>query len=153
DDIQQDPASFSEPGIDKYDESFGDIIAHYGPREVIFKLDSFSAGVVTLHYQGCADAGLCYPPQRINITIAASDLPSASPVPATATPSAPWENTATDTATTAAGTTTNAVTQSATTSASSGINSNNTYPPATDQPASSSAHWFEGSWLTTIGLF
>ncbi|MDP2549226.1 protein-disulfide reductase DsbD [Oceanobacter sp. 4_MG-2023] len=153
DDIQQDPASFSEPGIDKYDEAFGDIIAHYGPREVIFKLDSFSAGVVTLHYQGCADAGLCYPPQRINITIAASDLPSASPVPAAATPSAPWENTATDTATTAAGTTANAVTQSATTSASSGINSNNTYPPATGQPASSSAHWFEGSWLTTIGLF
>lgn len=64
-----DPVSWSKDGKEKYDEAFGDIIAYYGQLEVSFDTTQLSPGAATLHYQGCADAGLCYPPQTLEITV------------------------------------------------------------------------------------
>ncbi len=148
-----DPASFSQPGKAKFDEAFGDIIAYYGPLETSFKLDQLNAGEVTLHYQGCADAGLCYPPQRFTIHVSASDIhrpkPPITPIavaPSTVPPLPDSNTTNTlDTLDTPAAL---PATTRSTTPDSNGIGSNNTAAPA-----STSASWFEGSWLTTIGLF
>jgi len=75
-----DPDFWSQPGKEKYDEAFGDIIAHYGPLEVRFDTSNLTPGPATLHYQGCADAGLCYPPQTANIVI---ERPQETAPPAT----------------------------------------------------------------------
>ncbi len=64
-----DPVSWSKDGKEKYDEAFGDIIAYYGQLEVSFDTTQLSPGAATLHYQGCADAGLCYPPQTLEVTV------------------------------------------------------------------------------------
>jgi len=64
-----DPVSWSKDGKEKHDEAFGDIIAYYGQLEVSFDTTLLSPGAATLHYQGCADAGLCYPPQTLEITV------------------------------------------------------------------------------------
>lgn len=69
-----DPESFSTPGLEKYDEAFGDIIAYYGELEVTFNTSAMQPGVATLHHQGCADAGLCYPPQTREIEVIATAL-------------------------------------------------------------------------------
>jgi thiol:disulfide interchange protein DsbD len=55
------------PGKSKYDEYFGDQVVYYG--ELIANVPVLNtAGLVEIPlevtYQGCADAGLCYPPIR-----------------------------------------------------------------------------------------
>lgn len=77
--IQQDteqhwPVYRSQEGIEKFDEAFGDVIAYYGPLDVRFDLRALNAGNYTLHHQGCADAGLCYPPQREVMTLSAEEI-------------------------------------------------------------------------------
>lgn len=67
--VRLDPATWSKDGKEKYDEAFGDIVAYYGQLEVSFDTASLAPGIATLHYQGCADAGLCYPPQTSEIVI------------------------------------------------------------------------------------
>jgi len=66
-DLDQMPA-----GLPKFDEFFGDVEVYYGRLSVPFQLVSSpkSAGKalpksvkVQVSYQGCADKGLCYPPQ------------------------------------------------------------------------------------------
>jgi thiol:disulfide interchange protein DsbD len=64
-----DPVSWSKDGKEKYDEAFGDIIAYYGDLTVTFDTRELSPGAATLHYQGCADAGLCYPPQTLAVEV------------------------------------------------------------------------------------
>jgi thiol:disulfide interchange protein DsbD len=64
-----DPVSWSKDGKEKYDEAFGDIIAYYGDLTVTFDTREFTPGAATLHYQGCADAGLCYPPQTLAVEV------------------------------------------------------------------------------------
>jgi thiol:disulfide interchange protein DsbD len=64
-----DPTSWSKDGKEKYDEAFGDIIAYYGDLTVTFDTREFTPGAATLHYQGCADAGLCYPPQTLAVEV------------------------------------------------------------------------------------
>ncbi len=54
-------------GIEKYDEIFGDVEVYYS--ELLVELPvlpemSEDNGKITVEYQGCADAGLCYPPQN-----------------------------------------------------------------------------------------
>ena len=70
-DIKLEPASYSQAGKAKQDEAFGDVIAFYHDLEVIFDTRSLNSGTAVLHYQGCADAGLCYPPQRENVEVIA----------------------------------------------------------------------------------
>ena len=59
---------FSQDGILKYDEAFGEVIVFYGQLEAIFDLSALNPGEpVQLRHQGCAEAGLCYPPQKAEL--------------------------------------------------------------------------------------
>ena len=63
-------ASFSEEGKLKHDEAFGEVIVFYGQVEARFNLKQLAPNTATiLGFQGCADAGLCYPPQKIDLDI------------------------------------------------------------------------------------
>jgi thiol:disulfide interchange protein DsbD len=62
--------SFSQDGLLKHDEAFGEVIVFYGQTEATFDLRRLNAEqAVQLRFQGCADAGLCYPPQKIDLAI------------------------------------------------------------------------------------
>jgi thiol:disulfide interchange protein DsbD len=55
------------PGIEKWDEIFGDVEVYYTELSITMPIPaSFvgDAGKFVVGYQGCADAGLCYPPQE-----------------------------------------------------------------------------------------
>lgn len=73
-DVRLEPSFWSLPGIEKDDEAFGLVTAFYGPLEVHFDISQLQPGPATLHHQGCADAGLCYPPQRSAVEISAEHL-------------------------------------------------------------------------------
>jgi len=65
------------PGKRKHDEFFGDVDTYRGAVVVRVPLVSPAAGqTVTLHAdsQGCADAGVCYPPnpQQVKLSIPAA---------------------------------------------------------------------------------
>lgn len=129
---QEFPAShFSEDGLLKHDEAFGEVIVFYGQVEVQFNLQHLTPNTdTTLGFQGCADAGLCYPPQKIELDIdwSAISQESSSQEPVGSTPSNPLtSNTAiTDTAIL------------------------DTAPKAPTNNES----WIEGkSWLSVVGLF
>jgi len=84
-DQRLEPVYWSVDGKEKYDEAFGDIIAYYGDLEVRFDTSSLPAGLATLHYQGCADAGLCSPPQTLDITLVSAPVGLPVPEPDTTT--------------------------------------------------------------------
>ncbi|MBY0555913.1 MAG: protein-disulfide reductase DsbD [Burkholderiaceae bacterium] len=64
--------SFSGPGVSqpvlptgkrKFDENFGkEMEIYYGDLKLTLPVNSTAAFTLTVSYQGCADAGLCYPP-------------------------------------------------------------------------------------------
>lgn len=58
----------------KDDPYFGELHVIYGPAEVRLTLDQAPQGafVLTAEYQGCADAGLCYPPLAIEYPFGAA---------------------------------------------------------------------------------
>lgn len=63
-------SQYSMPGILKHDEAFGEVNVFYGPLETHFDLKQLTPDTAThLGFQGCADAGLCYPPQKIDLDI------------------------------------------------------------------------------------
>jgi|AntAceMinimDraft_12_1070368.scaffolds.fasta_scaffold67910_2 thiol:disulfide interchange protein DsbD len=49
-------------GLEKTDEYFGEVQVYYALLELSLPLDPQGAAV-EIGYQGCADAGLCYPPR------------------------------------------------------------------------------------------
>ena len=53
-------------GKHKHDEYFGDVETYYGELEVNVPISSGNFEI-NVQYQGCADAGLCYPPQKRTI--------------------------------------------------------------------------------------
>jgi len=57
---------WSKPGKDKQDEYFGLVKAFYQDVEAIIPIIKAPDGevTITITYQGCAEAGLCYPPQQ-----------------------------------------------------------------------------------------
>ena len=59
------------PGKMKYDELFErETMVHYHEVSASFDLQGITnAFNLKLEYQGCADAGLCYPPQKLTLTI------------------------------------------------------------------------------------
>lgn len=85
------------PGKMKYDELFeGETMVHYHQVTATIDLAHFkSAFTLKLEYQGCADAGLCYPPQKRTLAVdpVASSVTQASnspaPIATTATTLAP----------------------------------------------------------------
>ena len=63
-------SQFSEDGILKHDEAFGEVIVFYNQVEARIDLKQLESNTPTLlGFQGCADAGLCYPPQKIDVHI------------------------------------------------------------------------------------
>ena len=62
------PASVSYPeGEIITDEYFGESEVYYGQAEVL--IDPGEARTLELSWQGCADEGLCYPPQSATVTL------------------------------------------------------------------------------------
>ena len=49
-------------GLDRTDEYFGDVQVYYALLELSLPVDP-QGEAVEIQYQGCADAGLCYPPR------------------------------------------------------------------------------------------
>ncbi|MFA7618450.1 MAG: protein-disulfide reductase DsbD [Thiohalomonadaceae bacterium] len=85
------------PGEEKDDEFFGRIQVFHDGMEVRVPVARQSAATrsveMVIGYQGCAEAGICYPPQKKTFTL---DLPAggpgdATPVAARITPTAPAE--------------------------------------------------------------
>lgn len=73
---------FSQAGIEKQDDTYGLVTAFYGPLEARFNLSNLTPGEVTLNYQGCAEAGLCYPPQTVTLTLTVEDIAQTAAAPA-----------------------------------------------------------------------
>jgi thiol:disulfide interchange protein DsbD len=74
-------------GLAKVDDYFGPVEVYYG--EVAVRVPIFAAAgpaEIGVKYQGCADAGLCYPPETRWVTLA--DL-SVGEMVSTAVPSSP----------------------------------------------------------------
>ncbi|WP_100138192.1 protein-disulfide reductase DsbD [Snodgrassella alvi] len=67
-----DDAQFVQSGTLKHDEFFGTQQVYYNHADVLWR---YSAGAqtvpyqLTLSYQGCAEAGICYPPVENTLTI------------------------------------------------------------------------------------
>lgn len=86
------------PGEAKHDEYFGDVEVYYGITDITLPIDNPIGLPFTIHvgYQGCADKGLCYPPESERIEVdgqgeAQPAAPSASPAPATAPSGWTWK--------------------------------------------------------------
>ena len=96
-----DPASLATlpmlpSGKVKDDEFFGKVETYRGRLAVKLSLDGLPPGAkvtVKAESQGCADAGVCYPPQVQNVTVALP-MPGARPGSATfaAPPKKSWFN-------------------------------------------------------------
>ncbi|MGB1581630.1 MAG: protein-disulfide reductase DsbD [Nevskiales bacterium] len=80
--LQLAPAELPE-GKEKHDEYFGDIQAYY--HDVSATLRAVEALpqriVLSVRYQGCADKGLCYPPQTREVEFTTTATSSAGPSP------------------------------------------------------------------------
>ena len=75
------------PGKEKYDEFFGDVkIFEHQVEGVVPVTTAANEGTIKVTYQGCAHAGLCYPPISKVLTVAlSSSSGSNAPPSATAT--------------------------------------------------------------------
>lgn len=69
-----------------HDEFFGEVHIYTTPTSLSVPLSDYQAGAtITVSYQGCAEAGFCYPPETRHIEIASfSAAPSATVSPAAA---------------------------------------------------------------------
>jgi thiol:disulfide interchange protein DsbD len=86
------PANLAGPpslpaGKIKDDQFFGKVETYRGLVAVKLALDQPAPGsklVVRAESQGCADAGVCYPPQvqNVTVTLPRPGMPPAAPVPA-----------------------------------------------------------------------
>jgi thiol:disulfide interchange protein DsbD len=75
-------------GLEKTDEYFGDVEVYYDDLQIEVPVpEGLPPGaVLRVGYQGCADAGLCYPPERRWIALTGPDagtVTASAPVPAT----------------------------------------------------------------------
>ncbi|PCI76829.1 MAG: hypothetical protein COB20_09745 [SAR86 cluster bacterium] len=71
-DSQELPVEFRMPdGLKKNDQFFGDIEAYYGRLDIDLRLSTVPGpdARIFIHYQGCADWGFCYPPQRFEFLL------------------------------------------------------------------------------------
>ena len=82
-----DPLSIAfPPAIEKTDEFFGEVSVYYDEADLTVALpDDAQQLTLAVTYQGCADAGLCYPPETeyISVDISAG---SVSPIERSAAP-------------------------------------------------------------------
>lgn len=71
-DSEELPVEFTLPdGLKKNDQFFGDIEAYYGQLDVDLSLSTVPGpdARIFIRYQGCADWGFCYPPQRFEFLL------------------------------------------------------------------------------------
>ena len=58
------------PALDKTDEFFGDVSVYYDEADLTVSLPDDEARLtLAVTYQGCADAGLCYPPETEHLLV------------------------------------------------------------------------------------
>ena len=59
-------------GLNKTDKFFGEIVAYYEPVSVELQLTTVPGpdAALVIEYQGCADWGFCYPPQKTRYPLA-----------------------------------------------------------------------------------
>jgi thiol:disulfide interchange protein DsbD len=65
------------PGTEHHDEFFGDSEV-YRNNALVLSVPASVHGAATLHWQGCADAGVCYPPQQIKVNLPVAGATGAS---------------------------------------------------------------------------
>lgn len=63
------------PAVNHHDEFFGDSAVYRTELELL--LPANASGELRLGWQGCADAGLCYPPQTTPIALGGTQAPAA----------------------------------------------------------------------------
>ncbi|GIX31491.1 MAG: cytochrome c biogenesis protein [Porticoccaceae bacterium] len=64
------------PGVERFDEYYGRTLqVYYGEVTLSGRLPDRARGRVRVLSQGCADAGLCYPPRAQWVTLATTDGP------------------------------------------------------------------------------
>ncbi|MGE8112813.1 protein-disulfide reductase DsbD [Pseudomonas sp. NPDC086566] len=56
-------------GEAKHDEFFGDVEVYHGVLDIEIPRTDARAFTLLVGYQGCADKGLCYPPETVRLTI------------------------------------------------------------------------------------
>jgi len=75
------------PAIERHDEYFGDVRVYYHSADITLHpqrgIDTSRASTLSISSQGCADAGLCYPPQQQYFQL---DFDSGAVTPGKATP-------------------------------------------------------------------
>ena len=73
-------------GKEKDDDNFGKVEVFYNAVAIRLPVERNSSGVLPLNLavtsQGCADAGVCYPPQRQTLEVSLPDPSSTAPAPA-----------------------------------------------------------------------
>lgn len=74
-DIKLDAARLPE-GEAKHDEFFGDVQVYHGVLDIELPRNDPRAFTLQVGYQGCAEKGLCYPPQTAKLSIDGSAAPS-----------------------------------------------------------------------------
>lgn len=79
-------------GVRKSDEYFGETEVYYGVLDVELPLDNPDGRPFALQvgYQGCADKGLCYPPESERLQIGAAGAPAAGAVLPAGAPGWSW---------------------------------------------------------------
>ena len=63
-------------GQKKHDEYFGDVEVYHGILDVELPRTDQRAFTLAVTYQGCADKGLCYPPETERLSIDGSSVPA-----------------------------------------------------------------------------
>jgi len=82
--VDGDPVVLALPaGKPKYDEFFGDVEVYY--EQIGVEFPAPATGTLELRYQGCAEDGICYPPMKKSLDLAALGTGAG----ATAAPAAP----------------------------------------------------------------
>ena len=68
------------PGEAKHDEFFGDVEVYHGILDIdLPRTDDARPFTLLVTYQGCADKGLCYPPETERLSIAGNSSAAAPP--------------------------------------------------------------------------
>lgn len=59
------------PGIEKTDEFFGEVEVYYNQHKVDLALpnEASDGAVLLIEFQGCAEWGFCYPPQKVSFEL------------------------------------------------------------------------------------
>lgn len=72
-------------GLEKSDEFFGDVEVYYSSADLRLNSErTFGTAKLAVTSQGCADAGLCYPPNTQIFTVASGEISEGEPAQLTA---------------------------------------------------------------------